>query len=827
MTKNKATTGNNSSIFQTQNLQVTISPVATSEIIHCGKCREFITTFQKNINDYDMFHCKNLKKINDIFSYLGYYYCDMKTKYGENYIKPTLTINVGNLDLGVTKYEDYDDLDFFIEQGFHKYLIIGEGGIGKSLFLARLFYTLVLKSIESGCKMIPIWANCDYFGRDDKTPQKWLNDMIQKKFPSLSIESFIYNQNYKVVFIIDALNSLQYIDKEDYYNKVASWAQFVEEYCELHPNVSFVISSREINELNCFDNNDEKLIYLSSFEPYKILHFIKSFVNNQDTITRLNTLIEKHSDMHFIGIPFFLKKLIETQEKNTLISNKTDIVLLYLTTLFDRGINVYGASKREEFYFGKIKLKDIEVQKISFFKVMCISAFVCQKQNKKVLNKKDIENICNELNTINIDRILSIALEENILIRNGSVYVFSHPILQEVFSALHILTSLPENYCFEDIVRFDDKAMNREVLPHLYNMQDNKEYFIDNLINKDELIYAAECVVNNGERLKNKVANSIVNSLSNLKKNISIEDINELGLSLGLIGDFRFSSKGEYIEPPLSRVTMLKNLSVAIYPVTNSEFQKFIDDGGYSNDMYWSEVNNVNWFDYDRILKKMFDFWSDIRQRFTNDENAFIDFCKEQAVDIKQSACLAWFLNIPDSDLKTMLKELYRKEKYLQPLFWNDPRYNNPSQPVVGVSYFEVNAYCNWLSYKTGKKYRLLNCSEWEAISRAIARKYVFDEDINDTNCNTVQSKINRILPVGVLYKNRTPEGIFDLNGNIFEWTDTIYKDNNDYLEKQYIVKGGSWIQGNERATSIYVGRAKAWCRNLDVGFRVCLDEGD
>lgn len=369
--------------------------------------------------------------------------------------------------------------------------------------------------------------------------------------------------------------------------------------------------------------------------------------------------------------------------------------------------------------------------------------------------------------------------------------------------------------------------MNMEVLPHLYNMQNKKSCFIDILIDNNELILAAECVINNGEKLKNKVANAIINYLENPKGKINIEDIYNLGLYLGLIGDPRFSVKGKYIEPSLSRISMLNNISVSAYPVTNSEFQKFIDDGGYFNELYWSEANEVNWFDYDKILQKIFDFWSDIRQRFNNNENAFIDFCREQAVDIKQCACLAWFLNIPDSDLKTMLKELYKKDQYLKPLFWNDPRYNNPSQPVVGVSYFEVKAYCNWLSDNTRKKYRLLNCHEWETISRATARKYVFDEDIKDTNCNTVQSKIDEILPVGVVYKNRTPEGIFDLNGNIFEWTDTIYKDNDDALQKQYIVKGGSWIQGNERATSIYVGRAKAWCRNLDIGFRVCLDESN
>ena len=107
-----------------------------------------------------------------------------------------------------------------------------------------------------------------------------------------------------------------------------------------------------------------------------------------------------------------------------------------------------------------------------------------------------------------------------------------------------------------------------------------------------------------------------------------------------------------------------------------------------------------------------------------------------------------------------MLRDLYREEKYSQPLLWNDPRYNNPSQPVVGVSYYEVQAYCHWLSYKTGKKYRLLHQDEWEVISRAEKHKYIFDGDISNINCNTIESTVDEILPVGVLFKNQTPEGI-------------------------------------------------------------------
>lgn len=240
-----------------------------------------------------------------------------------------------------------------------------------------------------------------------------------------------------MIFLIDALNSLQYIDKEDYYNKIALWAQFVEEYCALYPNVSFIISSREISELDCFDSSDEKIIYLFPLEQQKIQKFIGVFAKKQEVISKLNELVESHKDMYFIGVPFFLKKLIETQE-NKKINNKTEIVLLYLATLFEKKktIDIYGVSKRKDFHLGRFRFKDIEVNNISFFEVMRIVAFICQKQKKKVLNEEDIENICKILNTENIDRILLIALEERILNKNGSVYVFSHPILQEVFCSI-------------------------------------------------------------------------------------------------------------------------------------------------------------------------------------------------------------------------------------------------------------------------------------------------------------------------------------------------------------------------------------------------------
>ena len=112
---------------------------------------------------------------------------------------------------------------------------------------------------------------------------------------------------------------------------------------------------------------------------------------------------------------------------------------------------------------------------------------------------------------------------------------------------------------------------------------------------------------------------------------------------------------------------------------------------------------------------------------------------------------------------------------------------NSDNYPVLGVNWDSSVAYCNWLSAKTGKKYRLPTEAEWEKAARGTdQRRYPWGNNIDLSYANFVGSQqFDTGQIVGYYdgskrgnlqtHSNASPYGAFDMAGNVMEWCSDWY----------------------------------------------------
>jgi len=174
--------------------------------------------------------------------------------------------------------------------------------------------------------------------------------------------------------------------------------------------------------------------------------------------------------------------------------------------------------------------------------------------------------------------------------------------------------------------------------------------------------------------------------------------------------------------------------------------------------------------------------------------------------------------------------------------------------PVVNVSYYDAVGYVAWLSKETGDRYRLPSEDEWEYAARGGTNTAFYcggsitTEQANFNGTYEYNSETGSVMKKEGLYRKsilsvgqfeENAFGLFDMCGNIWEWTCSKWKrlsqTHTNLAEQQesfkssirMVTKGGAWNSGPGMLRSAYRGQYPAHFKLSVLGFRIVKDMRD
>jgi len=238
-------------------------------------------------------------------------------------------------------------------------------------------------------------------------------------------------------------------------------------------------------------------------------------------------------------------------------------------------------------------------------------------------------------------------------------------------------------------------------------------------------------------------------------------------------------------------VVIEQPFAIGQYPVTNVQYRRFVEAGGYDRLEFWSDEG-----------------WA--WRTGTYDSKAPREYRD-------------WLAGRPP-------------EKRNEPFYWHDAKSNNPLAPVVGVSWFEAEAYAAWLAQELGRPVRLPTEEEWERAARHTdGRAYPWGNRFDRRRLNCAEFwagqgdldwhkwlegkglEIASTTLVGQFPGGNSVAGVSDMGGSVWEWTASWY----DAKEVYRVLRGGAWYNDKTGVRCAYRDRGVPDFFYIDVGLRV------